>query len=470
MIELISVILGLVTGLRPIELSVIGPVAQVEIQINGVTQAVLEKPPWVFDCDFGHDLAPQRLVAISRDEKGHDLDRIERLVNVETESAGAELSLIPNAQGKAIALRLSWQSIGQIRPLAIEVTFDDKPLEVENPRRIPLPPYDLADFHFVTATLYFNNNVTSTLQAGFGGELGDELDSRLTAVAVRRKKGRLPAAEKMEGWFRAQGKNLRVHGIEKGTTDILVVRDPSIQPQLDALAWYVYNRNSKSRESRESKGRSGPDLAQLLDGDQPQHRRFSDSKQEETRLRSFALLGSRSQIHFVAPASATLLPNGVQKEIFLHSPSFPAHEDGFGRLALIQPPQRFDVQLADAVALAGLVAHSSRNRRAVLLLLGDNSRDTSRYQTASVRRYLDDLGVPLYVARFRSGGPDPAWGEVLNLGNLSKPAEAERQFRRVFKDLAERLEEQRLVWLVGRHLPQDIELGPAAEGIQIAGR
>jgi len=467
MIEFISVILGLVTGLRPVELSVVGVVAEVEIQLNGETQAVLEGPPWIFDCDFGEELAPHHLVAVSRDAEGQEIDRAERLVNVETESAAAELSLIADPQGKATAVRLVWESIGQIEPLAIEVAFDDKPLEVKNPRRIPLPRHDLADFHFVTAILHFNNNTSSYLQAGFGGELGDELETRLTAVAVQRIKGRLPAAEKMAGWFEAEGKALRVHGVEKGTTEVLVVRDPSIQPQLDALAWYVYNRSRPNDGPREH---TGSDLASRLDGDQPQRARFAGDRQNKERLRLFALLGSKAQVRFVAPASALLLPSGVQEDIFLHSPGFPAHEEGLGRLALIQPPQRFDIQLTDAVALAGLVAHSTRNRRAVLLLLGDNNLDTSRYQTVDVRSYLRDLGVPLYVARFGGGGTDPAWGEVFDLGDLEKPAEAERQFRRVFENLAKSLEQQRLIWLIGRHLPQHIELGPAAVGIRLAGR
>lgn len=468
MIEFITVILGLVTGLRPVELSVVGPVAEVEMRLDGETQAVLQGPPWVFECDFGTEIAPHRLEAIARDADGRELDRVERLVNVDTGLAGAEMALLPDAQGHPVAVRLSWESIGQMAPHTIEVAFNDQPLEVKNPRKIPLPRYNLKDFHFVTATLHFNNNLVSYLQAGFGGILGDEVETELTAVAVHRAKGRLPAVENMKGWFEAEGKSLQVHGVEKGTTEVFVVRDPSIQPQLDALAWYVYNRSLPGSSSGE---RSGTELADLLRRHQGiTGRQHAGSRGDPERLRSFASLGSKARVRFVAPASATLMPSGVQRELFLQSPSFPIHENGLGHLVLANPPQRFDIQLTDAVALAGMMAHASQSRRIVLLLLGPDSFDTSRYQTENVRQYLHDLGVPLHVARFGADGPDPEWGEVLNLGDLTKPAEAERQFRRVFEDLAKQLEDQRLVWLIGRHLPQHIALGQAAEGVRMAGR
>jgi hypothetical protein len=36
-------------------------------------------------------------------------------------------------------------------------------------------------------------------------------------------------------------------------------------------------------------------------------------------------------------------------------------------------------------------------------------------------------------------------------------------------ELRRSLRRQRIVWLEGRHLPQKIELGPAARGISLAG-
>lgn len=467
MVEFVTVLIGLMTGLHPVELTVVGPVAQVEARLDGRTVTVLEGPPWRFGCDFGTQLAPHRLEVIARDADGVELSRAERWINVEMGSAGAEMSLVSDQHGKPTAVRLAWESIGQLEPRSIEVMFDNQQLEVVNPRHIALPSYDLEDFHFVTATLHFDDHMVSYLQAGFGGVLGDELETELTAIAVDLDRRRLPSAEDMAGWIEAESQPLTVHGTEKGAKELLVVRDPSIQPQLDALAWYVFDRSSSDRESGR---RTGAVLAGILNEGGRQGVGFMATEQQKQRLRGFAALGRDAKVRFVAPASAPVMPAGVQSEIFLHSPSFDADQAGFGQLALTYPPQSLDVRLADAVALAGMVAHSTRSRRAVLLLLGERSLDSSRYEAAAVQQYLRDLGVPLFVARFGDGEPDAAWGEVLDLGNLDDPGKAQRQFERALGEVAQALDRQRLIWLVGRHLPQRIELAPAAAGIRLSGR
>ncbi|MEO1365676.1 MAG: hypothetical protein AAFX50_00775, partial [Acidobacteriota bacterium] len=308
-----------------------------------------------------------------------------------------------------------------------------------------------------------------------GGVLGDELETELTAIAVDLDRRRLPDSEEMAGWIRAGSEPLTVHGKEKGAKELLVVRDPSIQPQLDELAWYVFDRGASSqgpaRSTQRGEGpRTGVALAGILNEGPRRGVGFRTQQQQLRRLRGFGPLGIGSKVRFIAPASALVMPAGVQSEIFLHSPTFGADQGGFTQLALDYPPQSLDVRLADAVALAGMMAHASRSRRAVLLLLGERSLDSSQNEAGAVKQYLRDLGVPLYVARFGDGEPDPAWGEVLSLGNLDDLSEAQRQFEAALDDIAGALDRQRLIWLVGRHLPQHIELGPAADGIRLSGR
>ena len=63
----LSAFLGLVVGGHPVELTVTGEVAAVELRLDGETVGHLRGEPWVLVCDFGAELAPHELVAIGRD-------------------------------------------------------------------------------------------------------------------------------------------------------------------------------------------------------------------------------------------------------------------------------------------------------------------------------------------------------------------------------------------------------------------
>ncbi len=74
----------------------------------------------------------------------------------------------------------------------------------------------------------------------------------------------------------------------------------------------------------------------------------------------------------------------------------------------------------------------------------------------------DGLRVPLFVWDPESGaaGRLEAWGEVRKVGSL-------KQLGAAFEELSELLDQQWIVWLDGRHLPQEIELSPRAEGFEL---
>jgi hypothetical protein len=100
-------------------------------------------------------------------------------------------------------------------------------------------------------------------------------------------------------------------------------------------------------------------------------------------------------------------------------------------------PRRF----ADAVAVAGLDAFDSGHRRAVVLLLS-RSADASRYPPAVVRRYLQEIGVPLFVWSTDGPGADlaGAWGPVDDISTPSKFSNAVARLNRT-------LLAQRIAWI-----------------------
>ena len=75
MISFATLLLGLLMGPRSVELTVGGPVARVELLLDGASVAVLSSPPWAHDVDFGPRPEPHELVAVALDAEGKELAR-----------------------------------------------------------------------------------------------------------------------------------------------------------------------------------------------------------------------------------------------------------------------------------------------------------------------------------------------------------------------------------------------------------
>jgi len=95
----------------------------------------------------------------------------------------------------------------------------------------------------------------------------------------------------------------------------------------------------------------------------------------------------------------------------------------------------------DAVAVAGLRAMSESRRRAVVLILSSHS-DRSANAPRSVRRYLADIGVPLFVWSLSGPRPDLAesWGEVEDVSSTAG-------LRTAAERLRANLSSQRIAWV-----------------------
>ena len=121
---------------------------------------------------------------------------------------------------------------------------------------------------------------------------------------------------------------------------------------------------------------------------------------------------------------------------------------------------------ADAAAVAGVRAASSGSRRAVIVLLTVSDVDFSLRSADSVRHYLQRIHVPLYVwslgdVRPPLLPPDAVWGDTVDVSSPKK-------FHVAVSRLLDDLERQSVVWLEGTHLPQDIVLAEAKDGLTIA--
>lgn len=470
MVEFLTFFLGLTTGVHPVELNVTGPVAAVEIQLDGKTLATLTAAPWVVDCDLGHRPLPHDLVAIARDAQGRELDRAEQWINMQMLRTVASLAVDTDAEGRARALAVDWQSIGEPEPRQIAATFDGQPLDVTDPEHIPLPAHDGKDFHYVSADLEFSESRSNRRETELGGMRTQRISTELTAVVVSvdRPTG-LPPRGRMESWFLKDGEPLEIHGVEKGVIDLFVVRGPGAQTALDELARAVVHSGYVVKQ--------GP-IAALKDWHPatffggPEEiviARMRDHVATLMPLRKIAPFSQKLRLNFVSPRPGMVSPAGITPDTFLHSQTYAANEGGLSWLVRRQPPMRFAPKIREAVAVAATNARAGNRRRAVLLVTATDEADASKYSVADTRELLRALQVPLYV--WSLGSPDPEWGEVTDLGDptISRPGKIVDRIRRATIDLRRDLKAQRVIWLEGRHLPQRIELAPEAKGVRLAG-
>ncbi len=431
MIEFVTLILGLVTGTQTVEVSVGPEVAGVELRLDGQTVGTLSGEPWRFDCDFGEELAPHELVAIARDEAGHELARARQRINLPRERAEARFALEPGQGRGPPTARLIWQALDFERPAEVNVTFDGRELPVTDPGHIELPAQRSEDLHFLSAELIFSDRVAAHAELAFGGRFGDAVASELTAVMVSLDGKRPPKPEKMQGWLLEDGRPLRIVAVEKGPLDLLIVRMGSAATRtglkhIAEMRWV------------------------------PQLRRLGEILGEFDR---------RDRVRYVFPYATQRAKTELVTEMFPVSPNTTRHGNLFQLLIDLFFPEESkppaEQRIADAVAVAGLVAAAGNHRRAVILVYSGDVADVSQYPPAVVRDYLRRLRVPLFVWSLPVGRVSPsAWGEEQDISNPN-------HFRKHLLDLQDVLESQAAVWVEGAHLPGAIELAPQASGIRL---
>lgn len=428
-IAFLTLFLGLTAGRQPVALAVRGPVAKVELLLDGTAVVRLGGPPWRTRLDFGAALVPHELVARALDEQGQEIGRVRQILNLPRPPAEMDVLLENGPEGQpghATTARLTWSSLTNEKPAAVNVFFDGRSLAVDASGRLTLPDYDPEVSHILSAEARFAGTVSARKDMGVGGRSG-EVSTDLTAVPVRAREGHaIPPAGALQGWLLAGGKPAVVAAVEDPPAQLLVVRDGEARPLLEGL-----------ERNRVVDLRAG-----IVE-----------------RLRGQMTLGKDDQIRFIWPAARSFSGEGVPAELFDASRDYTAKDGGLlwflGRA--LPETEKLEQRIADATAVAGLQALAGNRPRAVLLVLGYRPKDASRYDAATVRHYLESVRVPLVV--WTVGDPKSfvavSWGGAEDIATLGKLKEA-------FKTLEANLASQRIVWLEGSYLPGEITLAPAA--------
>ncbi|MEM7356857.1 MAG: hypothetical protein AAF657_38945, partial [Acidobacteriota bacterium] len=271
------------------------------------------------------------------------------------------------------------------------------------------------------------------------GKFGEDITSQLTAVPVAIEPGKaLPAAVQMQGWLTKGGEPLKVIAVEEQAAQVIVVRDRRSLGGLMALG----------------------------------------SRFRRARHQAIGTLGSQRSIRFLraTPLSEALGESGQVIDKFSISKPF---SEGHGGVPTVLASMFFrgtmrsdgsltdnePQQLATAVAQAGLAAANSGLIRAVVLVVGENPADESRWQPATVRDFLATLGVPLYVWSTISD----TRREKLEGWEPAQDISTHGEYLAAIGRLKETLDAQRILWVRGVHFVHEIELATQAAGIRRVG-
>ncbi len=343
------------------------------------------------------------------------------------------------------------------RVVAVELMMDGRQIEVlrSAPWRADL---DLGDG-------LVPHELVAVARDGAGGELerirqwinvfgpgAGEGESRTAVVILLEDRGpfgieQLPKLAAMRSWFvDPRGRPLTVVAVEQGPAEVVVVRDPAVQADLEVLEKiYLQDILAETPAAREAVSRS-----------------------------SFRL-GSGTGLRLVSTRAAPKAHASGSRNLFGYSPSLPM---GAGILPFVldQGDSGLVPRDADAVAVAAAGVHGTGRRRAVVLLTPAR-RDHSLYTPAAIREYLARLQVPLLAVTFESTGADARWAGL----HIEDPPtnrrgavdatkwNGPRAFRSAMAQLRSHLERQRVVWIAGRHRPQDVRLSATARSVRLAG-
>jgi hypothetical protein len=427
----LTLFLGLTAGVQPVTLGVSGSVAKVELRLDDRVVATFNRAPWTAQVDFGATLAPHRLVAIGLDGSGQEIVRAEQKINVPRLPAEATLLF---QSDKRVAVR--WTSIDGQAPKSVELTVDGKRLDLDRNREAILPALSATVPHFIQATVESATGDVVQTHAVYGGASSEDTGA-LTAIPITvAVKMRDPIA--VDGFFSARGASANIVAVEKPPAEVILVRDPS-----EAEAVVRYGR--PKGDAGEAPGASFRGIGAI-----------------GVAAADDVFLSKETTMRFLWPFAVS----GNAADLFPSSRSFDKSRGGFRFLltSVSAPASSPKMRFADAVGVAGLQALAKQRRRAVVLIIGRSYHDESQLTPKQTRDFLDGIGVPLFVWSLADAASLPpeaaAWGSVASIDTYPKLRDAVRTLARV-------IDAQRIVWIAGDYLPQEIRATSKAAGIAL---
>ena len=407
-IVFISVFLGLVSGMQPVELHVDESVKTVRLLLDGKELAVLHQAPWRVNADFGPVLEPRELVAVAYDDRDHEIDRISQILNLPHPSAEVQIALQKD-HGLPSAVELIAKHLQFRKPTTATIHLDGSPLKVHE-LTAHLPALDWTRSHVISAEVHFDDGAIARSETVINGGFSDSTGTQLSAVIVT---GHLDKKENLDRCFTADGVALHVAAIEKTNALVIFVKEPDPQQwtSIDLI-------ERQARLSALARAALARDTS--LDRDTTERIVWPLAQQYSSATEGTSILFEHS--NDLDSGKTTVF--GVLRTPMWVTPS----------------PDR-PRQFADAVAVAGLQTLMPARRRAVVLI-ASQVPNQSVHSVAQVRHYLESIQVPLFVWSPTSHPPDAAeaWGKMEDVSHLDGLREAAMRLRRAIED-------QQIAWV-----------------------
>jgi hypothetical protein len=398
----LTLFLGLTAGKAQVSLQADPAIASIALEIGGRVVAKIQHSPWTAEVDFGPELIPQRLVAIGYDEHGIEIARASQDVNLPRSAAEVEI-LVKNEKGRPARAELVARNRKHSEPAKAQLSLDGDAIPVGDDFSARLPALDWSHPHVLSAEVTFRDGDVARGEAIIAGGLGQSVSSDLTPIVVTNDRRNDPSP--LDGCFALDGVPVRATALEQTNPLVIIVKDPDravpLAQRTSTAAWWV--------SPLEREYVLDPDTAARILWATPAQYAAHD----EPTYSLFAPTIDFSSTRF---GMAWLVTRGLKPK-----PSSDA-------------PRRY----ADAVGVAGLAAYQSGRRRAVILVL-EKTADLSVSSPEMVRRYLERLGVPLFV--WSIGHVEPrGWGKVVDIKtryNLTTAVD----------DVKSALRKQRVAWV-----------------------
>ena len=407
----LTLFLGIASGTQPLILEVTGPVHSVRVLLGGREVALMKAPPWETRIDIGADLTPRELTAIGYDRDGDEVARVSQMINLPRPTAEFDIVV----DGNDVALH--WRHLMNLEPEHATVALDDRPLTVGAQFHAKLPKIDREKTHILSAELAFPDGFVARRETVLEAALSASTATQLTPVGLR-DTGKGHPRSWDDCLTRADGKPVRLAAVEKPSALVIAVRDPYPRTGLPSALekWLTEQRKTPYWSIRNTTEFDRTTGVRIL---------WSVAQQFSDLETSADLFEATAEFDASAEFGSS---NGNVLFMLFTEYTGKAQENARRRFT-------------DAVAVAGIRAVTAAQRRAVIYVLDDHD-DASRNSPASVRRYLDTLGVPFFV--WSRVGPYPTiasvWGPVDDISTYAKLATATTRVRRA-------LDEQRIGWV-----------------------
>jgi hypothetical protein len=442
-IGFVTLLLGLTSGRWPVQVMVAPPAVAAQIRLDGAVVAGLAGEPWSASVDFGRELVPHELTAVALDAEGRVIGQVTQWVNMPQPETQVSVVLARDAEGRVRAAHVGWASKQGLQPSRIEAELDGTVLAPGTPEEIPLPGVDMSRAHVLRVSVLFEGVGPATREVVFGGGAGNEASAELTAVPAlaQNDKGSV-SVEQLKDRLLLAGKPAPLVAVEQGPFTVAVVAEEGALAALHALgASWLVGQNSRCETKYLFR-----DRGQL----------------NSSRCPYQVVLQGKDRLILVDPRpTAAQSPSRGMTEVFptrvfaiFNRVALP----GFLAYVTPNPSSAEPPRLADAVAVAGVLAAGGQGRRAVLLAV------QSEVAPAELRRactLLSALGVPLHVWSMSAKPPTEPTGECGVWWDVNiSPSGAPTRLRKANESLQKELSRQVLLWIDGTHRPQDVTLAP----------